>query len=55
MAEDRKVRAETSAVLVQGGMASLPLLRRFLDRRDEDLQQETFEIIRRMGPARCRC
>jgi outer membrane protein assembly factor BamB len=49
-ASDPKVRATAEAALVQGAGRSLPLLRRFLSRGDEDLEQETFEIIRRIGP-----
>src|SRR6185503_16001912 len=51
MANDPKVRAIAEAALVQGAQRSLPLLRRFLNRRNEDLHRETFEIIRRVGPA----
>lgn len=51
MANDPKVRATAEAALVQGAGRSLPLLRRFLDSRNEDLHLETFEIIRRIGPA----
>jgi outer membrane protein assembly factor BamB/HEAT repeat protein len=50
LAKDPKVRATAEAALVQGAGRSLPLLRRFLSRGDEDLAQETFEIIRRIGP-----
>ncbi len=50
MASDPKVRAIAEAALVQGGARSLPLLRRFLDLDNEDLQLRTFEIIRRIGP-----
>ncbi len=50
MASDPKVRATAEAALVQGAGRSLPLLRRFLDRGDEDLDRETFEIIQRIGP-----
>ena len=50
MANDPKVRAIAEAALVQGAGRSLPLLRRFLNRRNEDLHLETFEIIRRIGP-----
>jgi outer membrane protein assembly factor BamB/HEAT repeat protein len=50
MANDPEVRAIAEAALVQGAERSLPVLRRFLDRRDEDLQLKTFEIIRRIGP-----
>jgi outer membrane protein assembly factor BamB len=50
MSKDPKVRALAEAALVQGAGRSLPLLRRFLNRRNEDLHQQTFEIIRRIGP-----
>jgi outer membrane protein assembly factor BamB len=50
MAEDPKVRAVAEARLVQGSSRSLPLLRRLLARRDEDLDAVTLEIIRRIGP-----
>jgi len=50
MANDPKVRAMAEDALVQGAGRSLPLLRRFLNRRNEDLQVQTFEIIRRIGP-----
>ena len=50
MANDPKVRATAEAALVQGAGRSLPLLRRFLNRGNEDLDLETFEIIRRIGP-----
>src|SRR5262249_22997049 len=50
MANDPKVRAIAEASLVQGTRRSLPLLRRLLNRDDEDLQEVTFEIIRRIGP-----
>src|SRR4030095_11136855 len=50
MANDPKVRAIAEAALVEGAERSLPLLRRFLNRRNEDLQLKTFEIIRRIGP-----
>jgi outer membrane protein assembly factor BamB/HEAT repeat protein len=49
-ANDPKVRATAEAALVKGAGRSLPLLRRFLDPRHEDLHQQTFEIIRRIGP-----
>ena len=38
------------ATLVQGARHSLPLLRQFLNSKNEDLHQQTFEIIRRIGP-----
>ena len=50
MADDPKVRAIAETSLVQGAGRSLPLLRRFLNLDDEDLQLKTFEIIRRIGP-----
>src|SRR4029453_2287087 len=49
-ASDPKVRATAEAALVKGAGRSLPLLRRFLDPRHEDLHVVTFEIIRRIGP-----
>ncbi|MEW6250302.1 MAG: PQQ-binding-like beta-propeller repeat protein [Planctomycetota bacterium] len=45
-----QARAAAAATLVDGGRASLPLLRRFLNSRNEDLQRAGFEIARRMGP-----
>jgi HEAT repeat protein/outer membrane protein assembly factor BamB len=50
LANDPKVRATAKTTLVQGAGRSLPLLRRFLSSRNEDLHLETFEIIRRIGP-----
>lgn len=50
MSKDPNVRAIAEAALVQEAERSLPLLRRFLNRRNEDLHLETFEIIRRIGP-----
>ena len=50
MANDPRVRATAEAALVQGAGRSLPLLRRFLDRGDEDLNLRTFKIIQRIGP-----
>ena len=50
MANDAKVRAIAEAALVRGAGRSLPLLRRFLNRGNEDLDLVTFEIIRRIGP-----
>ena len=49
MANDSKVRAIAEAALVQGAGRSLPLLRRFLNLGNEELQLKTFEIIRRIG------
>src|SRR4029077_8325391 len=45
-----KVRAIAEAALVKGAARSLPLLRRFLERGDQDLDRRTFEIIQRIGP-----
>ena len=50
MADDPKVRAIAEAALIKGAGRSLPLLKQFLNLRDEDLQLKTFEIIRRIGP-----
>ena len=49
-AKDPKVRAIAEAALVKLAGRSLPLLRRLLNRDDEDLDLRTFEIIRRIGP-----
>ncbi len=51
LANDPKVRAIAEATLVQRARRSLPLLRRLLNRRNEDLHKVTFEIIQRIGPA----
>lgn len=48
LAGDPKVRAGAEAALVKN--RSLPLLRRFLASDNEDLHEQTFEIIRQMGP-----
>ena len=48
--KDAKIRASAEATLVKGAGRSLPLLRRLLNSDNEDLQQQTFEIIRRLGP-----
>jgi len=50
MANDPKVRAIAEAALVQETRRSLPLLRRLLNSRNEDLHVVTLEIIRRIGP-----
>jgi HEAT repeat protein/outer membrane protein assembly factor BamB len=50
LARDPKVRAAAEAALVQGAGKSLPLLRRFLDRPEDDLRVVTFEIVQRIGP-----
>ena len=48
-AKDPKVRASAEAALVKGAERSLPLLRRFLTSENEDLHEQTFEIIRQIG------
>src|ERR1044072_5730699 len=50
MSKDAKVRASAEDALVRRAGRSLPLLRRLINSGDEDLQWETFEIIRRIGP-----
>jgi outer membrane protein assembly factor BamB/HEAT repeat protein len=50
LANDAKVRATAEAALVKGAGRSVPLLRRFLASDNEDLHQQTFEVIRRIGP-----
>ena len=50
LTKDTKVRATAEATLVQGARRSFPLLRRFLDSRNERLHPETFKIIQRIGP-----
>ena len=50
MSNDPKVRSLAEAALVKRGGRSIPLLRRFLNTDDEALHQETFEIVRRIGP-----
>jgi outer membrane protein assembly factor BamB/HEAT repeat protein len=50
LARDTKVRATAEATLVQGARRSFPLLRQFLDSRNESLHLETFKIIQRIGP-----
>jgi outer membrane protein assembly factor BamB/HEAT repeat protein len=49
-AKDAKVRATAQAALVQGAERSIPLLRRFLRSGSDELERDTFEIIRRIGP-----
>jgi outer membrane protein assembly factor BamB/HEAT repeat protein len=48
--DDPEVRAIAEAALVQGAGRSLPLLRQFLNRGNEDLHAKTFEIVQRIGP-----
>src|SRR4029453_855449 len=50
VAKQPKGRATAEAALVQGAGRPLPLLRRFLASDDEGLHQQTFEIIRQIGP-----
>jgi HEAT repeat protein len=50
MAKDANVRATTESDLVEGAARSLPLLRGFLNSRNEALHQRAFEILRRIGP-----
>ena len=47
---DAKIRASAEAALVHDAGRSLPLLRRFLKSDNEALHQQTFEIIRWIGP-----
>jgi outer membrane protein assembly factor BamB len=51
MTNDVRVRAAAKAALAQGAERSLPLLKRFLKSRNAELHAETFEILRRIGPA----
>lgn len=48
MSKDPKVRVVAEAAVVQGARRSFPLLRRLLNTSNERLQEETFEIIRRI-------
>ncbi|HKO44413.1 MAG TPA: PQQ-binding-like beta-propeller repeat protein [Pyrinomonadaceae bacterium] len=50
LSNDPKVRSIAEAQLVQRSGRSMPLLRRFLNRPNEDLHLVTFEIIQRIGP-----
>ena len=50
LANDATVRAAAEADLVQGAQRSFPLLRRFLDAGQENLDVATFHIIQRIGP-----
>jgi outer membrane protein assembly factor BamB/HEAT repeat protein len=50
LTSDPTVRATAQADLVRGGQGSFPLLRRFLDLEQEDLDAVTFQIIQRIGP-----
>jgi len=50
MSNDAKIRTTAEAALVHDGARSLPLLRRFLNTDNDALHEETFEIIRQIGP-----
>ena len=50
MSNDARIRATAQAALVHDAGRSLPLLRRFLNTDNADLHDESFEIIRRIGP-----
>ena len=50
MSSDAKIRTTAEAALVHDGARSLPLLRRFLNTDNDALHEETFEIIRQIGP-----
>jgi len=50
LANDPKVRVTAEDALVQGSGRSLPLLRLFLERPDQDLNTVTFRILQRIGP-----
>jgi outer membrane protein assembly factor BamB/HEAT repeat protein len=50
LAKDPKVRAGAEAELVEGAGRSLPVLKQLLARGEDDLERETVEIIRRIGP-----
>lgn len=50
MSNDAKIRTTAEAALVRDGARSLPLLRRFLNTDNDVLHEETFEIIRQIGP-----
>ena len=49
-AENTGDRTDAAASLVAGGVDALPLLRRLLANPAENLRQESFEIIRHLGP-----
>ena len=49
-ANDAKVRVSAEAALIKGAGRSLPLLRRFLTTDNEYLHDQTFEIVRKIGP-----
>src|SRR5947207_15879890 len=50
IAKDPKVRAIAEATLVQRAPRTLSLLRRLLNRPNENLHVVTLEIMRRIGP-----
>src|SRR5687767_1015205 len=49
MSHDPKVRATAEAALIQEAERSLPVLRQFLNRGNEELELRTFKIIQRIG------
>jgi len=50
MSNDSQVRAAARTALGRGGKRAFPLLRVFMNIRNEELELQTFEIIRRIGP-----
>lgn len=50
LASDPKLQGAAEAALVLGSRSSLPLLRRLLDRGDDELELAAFEVVRRIGP-----
>src|SRR5262245_33383579 len=48
--DDPAIRTTSTEQLINDGVASLPLLRRFLQTADEKLHRRTLEIIRHIGP-----
>ena len=50
MSNDSKVRTSAEAALIKGSGRSLPLLRQLLTTNNDNLHEQTFEIIRQIGP-----
>ncbi|HEX6047567.1 MAG TPA: HEAT repeat domain-containing protein [Pyrinomonadaceae bacterium] len=50
MSNDSKVRNGAEATLIKGSGRSLPLLRQLLATNNDNLHEQTFEIIRQIGP-----
>ena len=50
MSTDSKVRTSAEATLIKGSARSLPLLRQLLTTENDNLHEQTFEIIRQIGP-----